>query len=103
MLSFLYKKRKNAFASWIYDLKLLSFFIKKVRVVKVLTETRKDKRYSDYQNKGIFMRFAKLFGAATLLASMIASAQAGTIVTVKVKNFTTGPAAYTFEYFSGSR
>lgn len=48
------------------------------------------------------MRFANLFEAATLFASMIASAQAGIIVTVKVKNSTTGPAAYTFEYFSGS-
>lgn len=48
------------------------------------------------------MRFAKLFGAATLFASMIASAQAGTIVTVKVKNSTTDPAAHIFEYFSGS-
>ncbi|WP_232923411.1 hypothetical protein [Pseudomonas synxantha] len=64
--------------------------------------TRKDESHSDYQIKGIFMRFAKLFGAATLFASMIASAQAGIIVTVKVKNSTTGPAAYTFEYFSGS-
>ena len=64
--------------------------------------TRKDKSHSDYQIKGIFMRFVKLFGAATLFASMIASAQAGIIVTVKVKNSTSGPAAYTFEYFSGS-
>lgn len=64
--------------------------------------TRKDKSHSDYQIKGIFMRFANLFGAATLFASMIASAQAGIIVTAKVKNSTTGPAAYTFEYFSGS-
>lgn len=48
------------------------------------------------------MKLAKLFGASALLASMVAAAQAGTIVTVKVKNSTTTEAAYTYEYFSGS-
>jgi hypothetical protein len=48
------------------------------------------------------MKLAKLFGASALFASMIAATQAGTIVTVKVKNSTTTEAAYTYEYFSGS-
>ncbi|QQQ50796.1 hypothetical protein JJQ97_00650 [Pseudomonas syringae] len=52
--------------------------------------------------KGIFMKLAKLFATTVLFTSMVAAAHAGTIVTVKVKNSTTGPAEYTYEYFSGS-
>ena len=49
------------------------------------------------------MKLAKLFGAAALFASMVATAHAAnTTVTVKVKNSTTTEAAYTYEYFSGS-
>ena len=49
------------------------------------------------------MKLAKLFGAAALFASMVATAHAAnTSVTVKVKNSTTTEAAYTYEYFSGS-
>lgn len=48
------------------------------------------------------MKYSKLFLAAALFASMIASAHAGTIVTVKVKNSTAAPAEFTYEYFSGS-
>lgn len=48
------------------------------------------------------MKLAKLFGAVALFASMVATAQAGTLVTVKVKNSTAAIAVYTYEYFSGS-
>ncbi len=48
------------------------------------------------------MKLAKLFGAGALFASMVATAQAGTLVTVKVKNSTAVQADYTYEYFSGS-
>lgn len=48
------------------------------------------------------MRISKLFGAIALFAAMVATAQAGTFVTIKVKNSTTASAEYTYEYFSGS-
>lgn len=48
------------------------------------------------------MKFTKLFSAIALFGSMAATAHASTIVTVNVKNSTTTPAAYTYEYFAGS-
>lgn len=52
--------------------------------------------------KGCSMTLAKLLGASALFASRVATAQAGTIVTVKVNNSTAVQADYTYEYFSGS-
>jgi hypothetical protein len=45
------------------------------------------------------MKLDKLSGASALFASMLATAHARTVVTSKVKNATTAPAAYACEYF----
>ncbi len=48
------------------------------------------------------MKLTKLLGAMALFGSMVATAHASTVVTVNVKNSTTDPATYTYEYFAGS-